>query len=331
MTSDDERPVEQLTPESLDTYFRSNVATVHLLSRHPRTELRIDPGAETYELATPAVGAEPELTGLQLVTVDTVDGEDGRWFRLRIAARDLRYEAYGFIVSIVQGMRGGASFAAATAAALTNLRSIIAARQRLSTEQQLGLIGELLVVQRLLGHEAETDVIDWWLGPLAEQHDFAFPTVDVEVKTTTSERRSHLISGTGQLRPNPGRPLWLVSIQLTRAGGADRGVSLGGLVGQVRTHLAARRARFLEYLVGVGWRDADEDLYRDRYLLRSRPAAYPVDDSFPAITPERLAAAVPNSDLVSGVSYRVDVSNRIPADPGAPIGVFLREHGGDLA
>ncbi len=331
MTPASERPVVQLTPQSLDTYFSAHLPTLHLLSREPRCELRIDPGAETYELLTPAVGARPDLNGLQHVSVDTVAEEDGEWFRLHVTARDLRYEAYGFVVSVVQSMRGGASFAAATGAALTNLRSIIAARRRLTTDQQLGLMGELLVVRRLLDATLETDVVDWWLGPLAEQHDFGFPDFDIEVKTTTAERRSHVISGTGQLRPNPGRPLWLVSVQLTRAGGAVGGLSLAALVGQVRSRLSARRERFLEYLVATGWRDTDEDLYHDRFLLRSRPAAYPVDEDFPALTPERLASAVPNSDLVSAVSYRVDVSNRMPGSPGEPIDAFLQNPDGDHA
>jgi hypothetical protein len=316
----------QLTAESIDAYFRSGVPTTHRLSATPVCELLIDPSADTYELLTPAVGAEPDLTGMQRVTVDTLALEDGTYFRLRIDARDLRYEAYGLVISVVQAMRGGASFAAATGAALTNLRTILAARRRLSPDQQTGLLGELMLVRRLLDLHAEQDVIEWWLGPMAEQHDFAFPGVDVEVKTTTAERRIHVIHGTGQLRPNPHRPLWLLSIQVTRAGGAE-GVSLTGLVDAVRARLDTRREAFLQYLVGLGWRDNDSDLYRDRYLLRSDPLAYLVDEDFPAITDERLAVSVPHTDLVSAVTYRVDVTSRTPDQPGAPVDEFLEDTG----
>ena len=167
MTGPDGTDAVLLTPESLDEYFAAGVPTTHLLSRDPRCELLIDPSPEVYELLTPAVGAEPDLTGMQRVSVDTVSQEDGAWFRLRIEASDLRHEAYGLVVAVVQAMRGGAPFAAATGAALTNLRSILAARRRLSPDQQLGLIGELLVVRRLLTVAVEADVLDWWLGPLA--------------------------------------------------------------------------------------------------------------------------------------------------------------------
>lgn len=315
-----------LTPESIDAYFRAGVPTSHVLSAEPVCELLIDPTAETYELLTPAVGTEPDLMGMQRVRVDTLDLEDGPHFRLRIDSRDLRYEAYGLVISVVQAMRGGASFAAATGAALTNLRTILASRRRLSPDQQTGLLGELLLVRSLLNLHPEEDVIEWWLGPLAEQHDFAFPGADVEVKTTTAERRVHVIHGTGQLRPNPHRLLWLLSIQVTRAGGAD-GVSLTGLVEAVRGRLDSRREGFLEHLVAQGWRDTDADLYRDRYLLRSDPLAYLVDDDFPAITDERLALSVPHPDLVSAVTYRVDVTSRTPGRTGEAVDEFLDETG----
>lgn len=322
--ADRETGLARLSPESLDEYFAAQVATTHLLSHEPRCELLIDPGAEVYELLTPVAGAEPEVVGLQRVAVDTIAQEDGHWFRLRIEAHGLRHEAYGLMVAVVQAMRGGASFAAATGAALTNLRSILAGRRKLSPDQQLGLIGELLVVRRLIAARSEAEAIDWWLGPLAEQHDLALPHYDVEIKTTTAERRSHVIHGTGQLQPNPGRALWLLSIQVTRAGGAD-GWSLTGLVDEVRTMLSAHRERFIEHLAGTGWRDSDAELYRDRYLLRSSPTAYLVDENFPALTPERLAAAVPNSDLVSAVSYRIDVTSRTPGITGGPLDEFLTD------
>lgn len=321
-----EDPLRQLTPSALDEYFDAGVTTSQTVSREPRCELYIDPRAGTFELCTPVDGARPDLRGMQRVTVDTFTDDGEEWFRLRVEARDLRYEAYGLLVSIVEAMRSGARFAAATAGALANLRAILSARRRISPEQQLGLVGELSVLRELLRHHSETEVFDWWIGPQSEQHDFALPTLDLEVKTTASERRAHVIHGTGQLRPNPGRPLWLVSIQLTRAGGAD-GINLAELVTDIRGTLGSRRDRFLEHLVGLGWRDSDIDLYRDRYLLRSAPQAYHVDEDFPAITDERLASAVPHPDLVTAVSYRIDVSDRKHGSTGSPIDHFLQTGG----
>ncbi|WP_225755650.1 PD-(D/E)XK motif protein [Actinotalea sp. Marseille-Q4924] len=322
--TDQDTTVARLSPDSLDQYFSAGIPSTHVLASAPRCDLIIDPGAQTYELLTPVVGAEPDLLGMKRVAVDQVSMEDGPWFRLRLDCREMRHETYGVVVSVVQAMRGGASFAAAAEAAVGNLRTLLESRRRLTHDKEIGLIGELLVLRSLLRSFDEADVVEWWLGPLAEQHDLATPDYDVEVKTTTSERRTHVIHGTGQLEPNPGRPLWLLSIQLTRAGGAD-GLSLPALIHEVRGLLPAHSGRFLENLVTQGWRDDDAELYRARYIPRSTPAAYLVDDDFPAITTARVSRAVPHHELVSDVSYRVDVTNRDSGMPGGPLDHFLND------
>lgn len=316
---------DQLTPDSLNRYFRAGIPTQHVLSRAPELLLRIEPGKERLVLRTPHDGTTPSVKGLRHVEIDTVDYEDGTWSVVRIDARDMHYEAYGLAIAVAEAMRGGASFAAATNAAMTNLRSLLAARARLSESQQIGLIGELLVLDSLIDSGPAPDVIDWWLGPAAEQHDFALPDFDAEVKTTLSEQRRHMISGIDQLRPNPGRPLWLVSIQITRAGGSE-GFSLAALVNGVRSRVAGDH-RFMAALVALGWRDDDADLYDATYLLRTPPKAFAVDDDFPALTSERLRATVPHPDLVSDIAYRIDVSDRKPGLPGYPLDMFLDPKG----
>src|SRR5699024_6834115 len=129
------------------------------------------------------------------------------------------FEAYSLLLGVTEALYCGAKFAAAARWAVANLKLLLTSRRKLNEHQQVGLIGELLVLCSLLGVAYEATVLDWWLGPSVEQHDYPFATFDAEIKTTTSERRRHMIAGAGQLQPNPGRPLWLVSIQLTRSGG----------------------------------------------------------------------------------------------------------------
>lgn len=62
-------------------------------------------------------------------------------------------------------------------------------------------------------------------------------------------------------------------------------------------------------LAEIGWEADDADLYPARWALRSIPRAYFVGPTFPAITATALAAVVPNVELISDVSYRVDVTN----------------------
>jgi len=315
---------DRLTPASLDRYFKAEVPTQHILSESPEIRLRVEPKHERLVLRTPHDGTTPSTRGLRHVTVDSVDYEDGTWSVVSVDARDMHYEAYGLMIAVAEAMRGGASFGAATNAAMTNLRSLLAARARMSESQQLGLVGELLVLHSLVS-DSGTQALDWWLGPTSEQHDYGLPDYDVEVKTTLSERRRHTISGVDQLRPNPGRPLWLLSIQLTRAGGAP-GFTLASLVSALR-HQTGNDGRLIAALTALGWRDIDADLYDAPYVLRTTPQCYAVDEDFPALTSDRLRATVPHPDLVSDIVYRVDVTDRSYAFPGQPINSFLDRKG----
>lgn len=311
----------QLAPATLDAYLEAEVATFQTMCAEPVCRLRVDPSTRTLSLWTPDDGTFPDLGRFAQVTVEQVDQDGDTWSVLSVPAREQRYEAYGFLAAVAEAMRGGASFAATANAALTNLRSLLATRSRLSEEQQVGLVGELLAVRALLATHGSSDVLHWWLGPLAEQHDLALPAYDVEIKTTLSERRRHIISGVGQLAPTPGRSLWLVSVQLTRGASGD---ALPGLVHEVRT-LAHHDHRLEKYLDRLGWHNEDADLYDTAYLLRTSPAMYLVDDRFPAVTSDRLHAVVPRDDLVDLVTYRIDVTDLDVGQPTGPMTAFIDE------
>ena len=59
----------------------------------------------------------------------------------------------------------------------------------------------------------------------------------------------------------------------------------------------------------AGWSHQDADLYLTKWAMRTLPKAYLVDSAFPAITPERLALAVPQNNYISTVQYSLDVTN----------------------
>jgi hypothetical protein len=80
-------------------------------------------------------------------------------------------------------------------------------------------------------------------------------------------------------------------------------------------------------LTAAGWSIDDADLYSTRWTSRSTPRAYLVDKSFPAITAEALAAAVPNSGLLSDVTYRVDVTDLQPNKLPEPLSGFVESKG----
>lgn len=311
-----------LDPQALEEYFRLGVKTAFVLQQKPFVRMEIDPTRETIELTTPASGSDPEVTAFEHLSFDRVISDGLEWFRLVVIARDMHYEAYTLIASVTDQMRAGASFRHAVSEAVLTLKDLLSSRRRLTEEKELGLIGELLILEHTLESMDETDVIGAWLGPLTEEHDFAFARFDAEVKTTKSESRTHVIGSDTQLEPSPGRPLYLVSVQLTRAGIAGQGFTLPMLIARVRDGLDQTMRTFDAALEGLGWRNSDADLYRVRYVLRSTPRAYFVDEEFPAITSARLDQVVPNRPHVSGVSYRVNVTDLEYASIGSPLDTF---------
>lgn len=254
------------------------------------------------------------------VATEALDGST--WFVLTVDAQGAHFAAYSLIAAIVDDLVAGRSFHVAIARSIETYQDLLSGRERLGEEQTIGLLGELLVLEHLIENAGEEVAMTSWVGPGSAEHDFALPDADVEVKTTLSERRSHIIGTETQLDANPHRPLWLVSIQFTRAGTARQGLTLAEAVGRIRARLHATGDDYAARLRSQGWRDGDAELYRERYSYRTRPAAYLVDDTFPALTRARVDAAVPRPELVGPVSYRLDVSSLAPGTPPAALATF---------
>jgi len=314
-----------LDPKTVEEYFRLGAKSAFTLHTDPPVVMEIDPGREEIELRTPAAGSEPEVTPFERLSLARVQRDGTAWFRLVVDARDMHYEAYVLLESIVDLLKSGASFRHAVSEAVSSLKDLLAGRSRLTEEKVLGLLGELLVLSHAIDVLGEEAAITSWLGPMAEEHDFAFAEFDAEVKTTKSESRVHVIGSETQLEPEPGRPLYLVSIQLTRAGLAEQGFTLPSLIADTRSRLDRSRRTFDAVIEGLGWRDMDADLYKVRYQRRSTPRAYLVDEEFPAITSGRLDQVVPKRPHVASVTYRVNVTDLDHARVGAPLDDFCED------
>ncbi len=316
-----------MSPETLETYFAAGTVVAVQLASSPVCTLRIDPPEDRLELWTPAEGPEPDVAALSRLSVDTEERDGASWFALTVDARGAHFAAYSLIAAIVDDLAAGSSFHAAAARSVGAHRDLLSGRDRLSEEKAVGLIGELLLLEHLVGTIGEDAAMASWVGPESEEHDFGLPGTDVEVKTTLGEKRRHIVSTETQLAASPHRPLWLVSIQLTRAGHARDAFSVPDVVGRIRTRLGTTGDPYVEHLRSRGWRDADAELYRERYRYRSRPAAYLIDEGFPALTRARIDAIVPRSELVGPVSYRVDVSSLPPGMPPSMLAGFTESDG----
>lgn len=319
---------EHLTPDTVEEYFRAAAPTAFQLSVKRQVSLEIDPGRQQLRLSCPVEGDVPDVTSFARISIgrSPLAGRNGEWFVLSIDATGIHYEAYALVESIVDQMRSGASFRNAISESLLQLKGLLASRKRMTEEKEAGLIGELLVLKHVILSEGEESALQSWLGPASEEHDFGFAHFDVEVKTTRSEDRVHRIGSETQLEPEPSRPLYLVSVQITLAGEASQGFSLGELVREIRLVLDSSRRKFDSALERVGWVDADNDLYTARFQERSRARGYLVDPDFPAITRSRLDEVIPQRIRVSAVSYLVDVTGLGSDELPAPLADFCEEN-----
>jgi hypothetical protein len=204
----------------------------------------------------------------------------------------------------------------------------------MDNNQVVGLLGELWVLARVVGNLGP-DGVDSWTGPASEQHDFRMPVDDVEVKTTLSHSRDHVISGLGQLAGRGSRKLHIASIQLKPAG-AGPGMSLDEAVEAVRAVLSGSSAslrKFNEKLERLGYRSPEGPRYTDRYCLRSDPTLVVVDDQFPRITTELLADSIPESSLrrIRDVIYTANLDGLgVSIDSNAALKAIRPHESGDL-
>ena len=326
--SDGQAPAEHLTSDDLDVYYRGGIRATRKLSSQPECLLVIDPESDRIILRTPASESGPDVTAFDRISLDVVQdyGVDEEWFELAIEAAGNRYEAYHVIASIVDLLIGGIGFGRAVTETLASFKDLLSRRQRLTDEQQVGLLGELLLLEHCIDLIGAEEALDAWLGAAGEEHDFVFHAFDVEIKSTRSEARVHMINSVSQLQASPDRPLYLLSVQLTAAGAAKAGATLSNVVSRLRRSLRAQPRRVLDGELGkVGWRDEDAELYPNRWVHRSDPRAYLVDQDFPAITGSRLAAAIPRVEHVVGVQYRLDVTQLDWQRAPYPVDQFCQE------
>lgn len=307
---------------NVDAFWVAGNPVVLPISGAPTCTLDIHPANGAITLTTPFAPPEPDVAKWRNITFKPVASENGDMAELTVLVDGNLHAAYGLLTSIADGLQlEGEPLAAAVASAIQSHRGIFAGKAGLSQDKEVGLFGELLVLEYLINKTGAGPAVGAWQGPLSEEHDFVFGDVHLEVKTTTGEQRRHMMHGFTQLLPLRDTPLSLVSIQLTRTN-IDGGRTLSQLVSQIRAKSGGHRPKVDNALEAVGWRDEDAELYVTFWTKRNEPRAYNVDDHFPALTLERLGNSVPNVRVVSDLSYRVDVTHfKNQALPGVLAGL----------
>lgn len=171
--------------------------------------------------------------------------------------------------------------------------------QRLTPEQQKGLIGELVVIERyLLRNLAAMDAVAAWRGPLGAPKDFEIGGVCIEVKARRGAATPHVaISSESQLDECDLQALYLYVADLDRApSDSTDGVSLTHVATRVRDVIECLDQGALEAFEGLlaaaGFQWVDD--YSDALWVEGTSRLYRVDGDFPRITAGQVASGVGN-------------------------------------
>lgn len=319
-----------LSEATLDEFIRSRSRTAVRISGAPEIQFVFLPGSDGgVALRTEWDGSTtPDLSEYEHLSAGVVRTEDRAWAELLIDDPDVFRRALPVVWRIADRIQlEQLDFAAAVIATLADFRELLEAASSLSPEREVGLFGELIVLDCLVTGLGGSEAVAAWRGPSGAGHDFDLGGGDLEVKSTTSETRIHWIGSLSQLEPTPGRTLWLLSVQLTT--GLSEAMTIAELVAKLRSRVDGEdRHTFEKKLYAAGWRDRYNVKVRRRFRLRSHPLLLPVADEFPALTQGRMAAAgIPLSRL-RDVRYSIDVAGLTEElCPPAAINQLLTEGG----
>lgn len=286
----------------------------------PSLELDVATGAGKVRLAIGAGGDAALLLPLgpgdafplveethSLELKDSVRTLRGRPTRFaEIVSRDPQLEKVfeKLAADIMRRLGDGVDTAVAVEDAVADFRSLLVAGRKLVTrESAAGLLGELILLNRLLA--ASPSAWETWMGPLEARHDFRNGDHAIEVKTSLrAQRRIVEIAAIDQLLEPDGGDLALAHYviennaggQLNVADEADNALRAAGNPPELADRLAA-----------VGYATELRDRWSGfRFSLLSSNF-YAVRDGFPRLTPTSFKADM----LAAGVShvrYRLDLA-----------------------
>jgi len=182
----------------------------------------------------------------------------------------------------------------------------------MSEENIVGLIGELMLLLKLLPlYRSESVVI--WTADRGEE-DFMNGDNVVEVKTTLKEKHEHIINGIDQLRIIPGRSKLILSLLFVKSD-SENAVTLPSLINaaaELLSEYPEAYELFFKKLKSRGYDTRDADQYMAyRFSLINGKLFY-VDGLFPKLTTDELNS--PLSPRISKLRYTLDLEGLDGAD-----------------
>lgn len=248
------------------------------------------------------VNIPEQVRRLAFVSFETMEREGVSFLEIATISPLINRQFYLFVTAVADRvLEFHQSASEAVVLELQSFAALLEEKSLLSIERQLGLMGELIVLERMISADGSA-AIAAWIGPLGEPHDFRNGNSELEVKTTAGTRRIHTIHNLTQLTVSPGCSLSIVSILLGPAG-KDGGFSLATKIESIQNSLkgsAKDEEQFLTALESSGYSSQDHSQYNRLFALRRPIAVVPIDSQFPTITSSTLQA------LLGQEAHRID-------------------------
>ena len=169
----------------------------------------------------------------------------------------------------------------------------------LTSEEQKGLMGELLVFERiLLRNLSPLDALECWRGPSGAPKDFEIGRVAIEVKARRAGATPHVaISSESQLDATSVDALFLCVVDIDEAPmDAPGGVTIADVAGRLREEVISldpgAADLFDERLVEAGMQPEDD--YSSYKWIEGPQRIYRVNEKFPRISLGDLRSGVSN-------------------------------------
>ena len=257
----------------------------------------------------------PRLRDIE-VTLSPPDGSRTQLLALRLLDSNHRDIFHTLCQDIISAATRAYSEAEAVSVALTRIwrwhHLLRGGRSSLlSPEEQKGLIGELLVLERvLLPRMDASSALSAWRGPLGAPKDFEISRVAIEAKTRRGGATPFLsINSENQLDDSGVESLFLHVVELDRAPlDKNQGITVNDVVERILDRLLSLDPRssdiFETLLAAAGYRMEDD--YTNYLWLEGATRVYQVSGSFPRITSGEIRSGV------SSVRYSVSLDDCEP-------------------
>jgi hypothetical protein len=278
---------------------------VHRVSNSPLIEIFGDGIKNTVGIwieCSDATIVPEQARRLASMSIQTIKRDQKSFLEVASSSSLINREFYLFATAIADRvLESRQSPGEAIASELRCFTALFEEKRLLSIERQLGLIGELIVLERMLFTDGP-DALRAWIGPQGEPHDFRVGHNEFEVKASAGTRRIHTIHNLTQLIASPGSRLFIMSILLGPAG-KDGGFSLATKIESVLRSLSGApdgQLQFQTALKSVGYSDRDHSHYDRSFALRRPLAVVPINSGFPAVTASSLLS------LLGQEAHRID-------------------------